>query len=466
MELNRRSFLSATAAAAVAAGAATALAEPQEMSPVLDIAPDNNLDLFQTSTSLEAMNKARRAMIDSVTEDYVCADGTVIPAIWMKVRMTIDSLGRGVGGFDATYSAAVVEAWKRMCNNDETIAQVFVNLPLGMRFTITDAVVSTGMDEETVRAALDAMTYNGLIFHTQTMGCDWWNLQHTAHGILEACQNLYDEPGFILNLLGAIGGAPEYPVGEFHSIPCSRDVVADEEGVFPYDDFETMLQRNEIFAVSPCQCHYFNRDLGGVLYRGEPCEVPAIGDWDAIENYVACDGTHLEKCITFGEEAAYYIEIGIGKQLTRDEAREHLKRSVDEGCVLHSVSTKYSEIICCCSGPCLTIAAERAFSGTNPEFINQSNYNLMYDADVCLKCGTCAERCPLDAITMSEETGLPEVTAICIRCGQCAYVCPAEARKLVIKDAAEWPYLPNDLVDAINSETAWRMESGIYPYEV
>ena len=448
------------AAAAGATLTGTAFAEPELAAPISDgeITP---LDLFITNTPLGDLNAARQAMIDAATEDWVCEDGTVIPAIWVKVQMLCDGLGRGVGGFEGVSDASL--AWyMRLCDNNEEYAQILLDMPMGIDFTITDATAACDKDPELIRAALDALSYTGFVFHSVRAGVDHWHTQRYAHGILEASQNLYDEPGFIPVMFAGLGHLGYVPQGMFHAIPVNSDVCVDNK-VLPFDDYEEMLARNTKFAVSPCQCHYFNKYLGGALYEGDDSDVPLMGDWDAIHDYVCSDGTHLEKCIVFGEEAEYYIEIGIAKELTREEAREHLQRSVDEGCVLNSVSTRYSEVICCCSGPCLILGGMRACEPGSMSHVMWSNNLLEYDSEICLKCGLCAQRCPLQAITMSEETGLPEITGACMRCGQCAYVCPAQARKIVAKPEDEVMYMSADLLEACNDECAYRMETGAYP---
>ena len=46
--------------------------------------------------------------------------------------------------------------------------------------------------------------------------------------------------------------------------------------------------------------------------------------------------------------------------------------------------------------------------------------------DACISCGTCAEGCPVSAIT--EGDGKYEINAdLCIDCGACAEVCPVSA---------------------------------------
>lgn len=49
-------------------------------------------------------------------------------------------------------------------------------------------------------------------------------------------------------------------------------------------------------------------------------------------------------------------------------------------------------------------------------------------SDDCISCGTCAEECPVGAI--SEGDGKYVINAEkCIECGACAGVCPVEAPK-------------------------------------
>ena len=46
--------------------------------------------------------------------------------------------------------------------------------------------------------------------------------------------------------------------------------------------------------------------------------------------------------------------------------------------------------------------------------------------DACVKCGSCADQCPVEAISEREDRyGIdPDV---CVSCGSCADQCPAEA---------------------------------------
>ena len=47
-------------------------------------------------------------------------------------------------------------------------------------------------------------------------------------------------------------------------------------------------------------------------------------------------------------------------------------------------------------------------------------------SDECVSCGTCADECPVEAISQGDTTYVidPE---LCLECGACAGVCPVDA---------------------------------------
>lgn len=55
---------------------------------------------------------------------------------------------------------------------------------------------------------------------------------------------------------------------------------------------------------------------------------------------------------------------------------------------------------------------------------------------LCIRCGKCAEACPVEAVYMDPETGLPYV---CIHCGRCVAFCPHDC--LSLEDVAQ-PAVP------------------------
>ena len=47
------------------------------------------------------------------------------------------------------------------------------------------------------------------------------------------------------------------------------------------------------------------------------------------------------------------------------------------------------------------------------------------NADDCVSCGTCAEECPVEAISQGDDSYVIDEDA-CLSCGSCAGACPCE----------------------------------------
>jgi len=65
--------------------------------------------------------------------------------------------------------------------------------------------------------------------------------------------------------------------------------------------------------------------------------------------------------------------------------------------------------------------------GIEPYYDN--NKSLKIKDAYCILCGICENKCPEDAITMSDRLGLDEDA--CTGCGICANVCPKKAIKML-----------------------------------
>ena len=316
-----------------------------------------------------------------------------------------------------------------------------------------DAAVALGCSEEEAKGYLEQLVFSGMLMHTTVSGFDYYQHQRVAHGICESSMNYYMDPAYIPAFMHGITAQDDVPFPSYYPLPLNADVVA-EETVLPYDDIEGLLNRHEKFAVAPCQCRYLVHLCGDE-------NLPEIHDTETIIDHICDDGHHLEKCFVFGEEAEFYLEQGVARELTRDEMREMLQRQIDEGCIMQSCYTKYTEVICSCDDGCGVLAGYQAVDKESSKYANLSHYILNYDPDVCIHCGLCAQRCPMHAIEMVDD--VPTISGVCMRCGQCAYVCPASARILEAKPEEQIPYLPDDLLDWANQDCMYRYEKGMWP---
>ncbi|MEG0324642.1 MAG: 4Fe-4S binding protein, partial [Raoultibacter sp.] len=333
--------------------------------------------------TLAEMNAFRKELIDSKS-DYTCSDGVVIPAVYVKLRALIDTYGNGVGSelTDASFSEV-------MYHFSEEDAQAYLEMPMGTYFTAVDYSVESGRSEAECLAILEDLSSRGLLMRVRRGGVPYFHQLAEAHGIWEYCL-LKESTAEYTTIHSSQWGSDiiqqlyNADTPFYYAIPVNKEVVADEE-ILPYDDYEKIIARNSVFAVSNCQCRLSHE---------------TIGTKDA--------GNHpLETCLTTGEQAEFYIENGIGREIDREEALAILKRSVEAGMVLQSAWTKDTEVICSCHGDCCDILMSYVALGDDYASLNSSmnvsHYSLKYDKDSCQKCGSCADRCPLSAITIGED---------------------------------------------------------------
>ena len=112
--LGRRSFLAGMGIAGI--GTLAACAPKASDNPSVDELADTGAETVSAASgpkevtaetvriiptgeqmSLEELNEKRQALIDSKTEDYTMADGTVVPNVYVKLRALFDGYGNGLG---------------------------------------------------------------------------------------------------------------------------------------------------------------------------------------------------------------------------------------------------------------------------------------------------------------------------------------------------------------------------------
>lgn len=448
----RRDFLKATAAGALGApmammfGISPAFAAEEEKegaAPEAAAAP--------AAGELVDANKSDpwlQMVLDEpeVTEDLVFSDGTVVPAIYVALRNRINRMGKGLGAEcnSASYQM-IMFLWS------EEDAQHEMEMPMLETFTVYDYAVKSGRTEEECADILADMASRNLIYHMNRGGCDYYQLLPHVNGwwefteLREFFQNGgaegkgYEAVGEF-NKLGVMGVDDHdqefdntFPL--FRSYPIGPDVIAEDE-FLPYNDWRAIIRRHKTITVSPCQCRIMWQGLG----------VPYPED-------------HPQRtCLSLGEMAEYFIETGIGEQITQEEAIEIYEDIIERGMVVESIATKDADIMCCCHGSsCGNLMGFKATVGQNkPAGANFNGYNLDYDAEKCIACGACVERCPMEAITL--EDGVCQHNDVCVRCGQCVRVCPADAR--ILRARTDWPELPNDYLECHRFYAKERMARG------
>jgi Fe-S-cluster-containing hydrogenase component 2 len=136
----------------------------------------------------------------------------------------------------------------------------------------------------------------------------------------------------------------------------------------------------------------------------------------------------LEVCLQVGKAAAYTIDRGSGREITKEEAMDILRLSEEAGLV-HVTMNKAGEshFICnCCEDCCMsfTLLISDGFNLCDP-----SRYRPEVDAELCNGCEDCLPRCYFDALAMQDGIAVIDAEK-CMGCGLCTVVCPAEAMSM------------------------------------
>ena len=94
----------------------------------------------------------------------------------------------------------------------------------------------------------------------------------------------------------------------------------------------------------------------------------------------------------------------------------------------------------------------------SPAAAVKSNYFAMVNADLCLGCGTCVDRCQMEANTLLNNITVIDLNR-CIGCGLCASTCTTEAVKLVKKDESELYQPPESVAEMFTTLATQRGKS-------
>jgi NAD-dependent dihydropyrimidine dehydrogenase PreA subunit len=207
-----------------------------------------------------------------------------------------------------------------------------------------------------------------------------------------------------------IGGLSDTPMTRV--IPV-QESIADERKIALHEKLVEKVRETTYQAVAHCPCRLMRR------YAAEgQCE------------------HSTENCLHFGSLGRYIVARGMGREITIDETLDILKRANEEGLV-HITGNYQEEVetICnCCSDACIFLTGLLAQGEKN--MFARSNFVSEIDQDTCVECGTCAERCPVNAISLDDGPARIDGPK-CIGCGVCFPTCPSESISLVARPEEE-----------------------------
>ncbi|MGQ9722356.1 MAG: ATP-binding protein [Candidatus Jordarchaeum sp.] len=199
-------------------------------------------------------------------------------------------------------------------------------------------------------------------------------------------------------------------VNQLRIIPIEQSLTA-KSYVSTYDDLRKIIEKEDgPFCVSECICRK------AAEMKGQPCSVTS----------------ESETCMALGPLGQLYIDNRWGRQVSKKEALEILRKNEEAGLVHQPSNAQRPEFICSCCG-CCCLLLSRLKQFPNPAELIHTNYQAQIDPELCTGCETCVERCQMNALTIVENVSTVNLIR-CIGCGNCVPTCPSEAIRLRKKE--------------------------------
>ena len=321
--------------------------------------------------------------------------------IYHQLREQLDQYSIG---FPPTDSGVELKILKRLFTEEES--GMFLDMTLFLE-TPADIAARAGRDPEQTASLCEQMARKGLIFRYRkqdklryaavpfVVGSYEFQLKNMDEELAKLCDQYMTEALFDMDRSG------QFPM---RTIPVNKSIDGSTT-VASHDDAKTILKSKEKIAIADCICRVQQHKTGNM------CEKP------------------LEVCFVFGSHADFYVENGLARFITQEEAL-----AIQDKCEAYGLVNQPFNVInpggmCNCCGDCCGVL--RALNRhPRPVDLVLTNYQAVADADECTACGVCEERCQVKAISYNDD-GIALVDENrCIGCGLCVTTCPAEAIRL------------------------------------
>ena len=183
-------------------------------------------------------------------------------------------------------------------------------------------------------------------------------------------------------------------------------VEGDHTEILDWERASKIVTSASTIAVGLCQCHH------SAMHLGTACDRPQ------------------ETCLTLNHGAKSMIRAGIARPITSAEGMRVLEQCKEAGLAQtgDNVQRKVTFICNCCGCCCHLMRGIKTFD--LPNAIVTSNWIMQVDLSQCKGCGKCAEICPVQAITILEQTDKEKKRRwavceerLCLGCGVCHSAC-------------------------------------------
>jgi electron transport complex protein RnfB len=340
--------------------------------------------------------------------------------IYQKLARHLDNLP---GGFPSTKSGVELRILRRLFSPQEAELALHLTLiPEEPRVIAHRAKLGT----EEAANLLEEMAKKGLIFRIRSKDrpARYMAAQYVI-GIWEYHVNDLD-PELIRDMNEYMPALFDHEMWkkapQLRTVPVGRSIDTARE-VLTYENAEELVRAQERFAVAPCICR---REAE---ITGSACDKP------------------VETCLVFGVASDYYVRNRIAREIDEQEALDILKEADKAGLVLQPSNAQKIVNICCCCGCCCQVL--KGFKRhPRPATLVSTPFMASLDPATCKGCGTCVERCQMEALRLDNDKAVLDVDR-CIGCGLCVSTCPTGSLTLVRKPDPEQKEIPRNMTEAL-----------------
>ncbi len=273
----------------------------------------------------------------------------------------------------------------------DELADVALCMELRKPLSAEEIAAKCGKPVEKTAELLWQLAVDGLAFVNKIDGVDKYWHDTWVPGHMEMMvnnkENVKKHPiiAECFEELGRVRGpmlAGNIPVGlgPMRVIPIDTAIEGETRRA-SYEEIAGYLNNNTIFSVSDCSCRTSREAMGE-----------------------GCGHLKEDMCIQMGHAAEYYIRTGRGREISREEAFEIIRKAEDNG-LMHQIPNfdgpGETHAICNCCG-CSCFALRFANMYTSPDVV-RSNYVSEIDKEKCVACGECVENCPTNALQLGQK---------------------------------------------------------------
>ena len=323
---------------------------------------------------------------------------------------------------------------RRLLRDAFTVDEAKLALFLDYKFQTVENVCSrasgNGFSEANIRNMLDNMEKHGAIFVKMVNGKKEYALHPYAVGIFEMKVSTMNA-AYYMDFRKYI--YQSFAMAFLSTSPSQMRVIPVEKSVTPalniatYDEIRELVLQNEgRICVADCVCRKGRDSIG------QHCK----------------ETDRREICIGFADFADMYTRNGWGRAIEKEEAFDILAQNEKDGLVLMPSNTREAQFVCSCCKCCCACMEGVSMLAKPSEFV-KNNYHAVLDAEQCVGCGQCGEKCKTEAIKMQPVSDSKKVNAAaidsnrCIGCGICVAACKSGALTLAKKENQVAP--PKDM---------------------